>query len=197
MVYLTALYVLVSVFAFKAIQRQSAIAKIAADATKETAEATAKSVAMVYGIERPWVLGFVDQELHERVTVGTRSYTHRCSIKNVGKTPAWILSWTSKRKDVAIDILPPEPDYGDTSNFTPQVLPPNESLHSSIDWLPERFDEAHRDERFLYVFGFVSYRDLFGETHETRFCWRYYPPFRDNKAQGFHVGGPPEYNKQT
>lgn len=197
MVYLTAMYVIVSIFAFKAIQHQSAIAKLAADATKETAEATAKSVALAYNIERPWVLASIGQELQERVTAGVGYYAHLCTIKNVGKTPAWVLSWTAKAKDIGTDILTPEPIYGEVTDFSPPVLPPNESLSRSIAWLPERFEEAHRDERFLYVFGFVSYRDLFGECHETRFCFRYYPPFRENRAQGFHVGGPPEYNKQT
>jgi len=148
-------------------------------------------------IERPWIMACIEQTMNKQVIGGREVLLNRCSIKNVGKTPAWITSWITKARDLETDILETEPNYGDTKGSIPQVLPPGDSFDSVLPWLPERLDEAHRDRLFLYIFGFVSYTDGFGDPHETRFCFRYYPPFRDNKAQGFHVAGPPACNRQT
>jgi hypothetical protein len=162
-----------------------------------TLRAINRQGAHIINSERAWVLAYIDQTMQKHSMIGQEVLSTLCTIKNVGKTPARIIAWTCKRKDTEIDALDSEPAYGDVQGFIPQVLAPGDNLSCWLTWLPEKFDQADRDKLFLYVFGFVSYEDGFGGPRETRFCFRYYPSLRDNKIQGFHVGGPPAYNRQT
>jgi hypothetical protein len=198
-VVLTGVYVGISVAAFRTLRQQGKTGERAAAAAKESADATTKNVEMIANIERPWVLASMEQEMRGEVIASRTIYLARCIIKNFGKTPAWITRWGVITKDIKIEEpLPLEPNYSAAPNDSiPEVLPPGESRSSLCAWLPERLSQAHEDKILLFVFGFVLYKDGFGRDHETRFCFRYYPPFRDNKAQGFHVGGPPAYNCQT
>lgn len=62
---------------------------------------------------------------------------------------------------------------------------------------------------FLYAFGIVKYRDVYGNPHETRFGYLYQvqdchlvmkdgivETIRTGEAR-FRTGGPPEYNGHT
>ena len=168
-----------------------------------TLKAIRRQVDVLVKVERPWILAVIGEMLPAQVSGEQDSfggippiYAARCTLKNFGRTAARIDSWIATRAIVTVEPLPPEPDYSSAQSAI-QVLPPGESLNMLLPWTTEQVQQAHRDTLFLYVYGFVSYKDGFGDSHETRFCCRYYPPFRDNKIQGFHVAGPDAYNRQT
>ena len=150
-------------------------------------------------IERPWVLAFMEWKVDQGILFNDQIRWASCTIKHFGKTAAWVESWTAGRENVNNPSdLPEEPHYGNVNDWViPQVLPPGEGFTRTVAWTPEQFVAANDDKLFLFVLGFASYRDSFGESHDTRFCFRYYPPFKENRMQGWHVGGPPAYNRQT
>jgi hypothetical protein len=147
--------------------------------------------------ERPWVLVNVGQlNLIETYPGGPCFYGALCAFCNFGKTPAWIDAVTVVHRSKEQADPGPLPTF-EKSDFVPQVLPPKQPLEEVVPWSVEQRDNAHRDQAFLFVLGRVLYHDFAGTSHETTFCLRYYPTFRDNKAQGFHVSGPEGYNNQT
>jgi hypothetical protein len=99
------------------------------------------------------------------------------SIENQGKTPAII-------KTVSAQLfhykeLPDEPGYG-----APLLLPKSRFLASGreiepnilVDMLPltyGRVGSMMRAETGIWFYGRIIYDDIFGDSHEHRFCWRY------------------------
>jgi len=61
------------------------------------------------------------------------------------------------------------------------------------------FDAVHNRKAFLYAFGILVYRDVYGRLHETRFGYVYYfPHVGDLRNKGFRREGlPPAYNQAT
>lgn len=183
MVILTSIYVGVAFFTLLAIWKQSKIA--------------AAQMKHLVSVERPWLLVNVGQlNPIETYPGGPCFYGALCTLRNFGKTPAWVDAFTIVHR--CIEKLDPGPlPTFEKSDFAPYVLPPEQPLEEIVPWTKEQRDNAHKDQAFLYVLGRVLYHDFAGASHETTFCLRYYPTFRDNRAQGFHVTGPPEYNSQT
>jgi hypothetical protein len=87
--------------------------------------------------------------------------------------------------------LPDEPGYG-----APLLLPKNRFLAAGKDVDPPilvdmlaptygRVGSMMRAEAGVWVYGRVTYDDIFGDGHEHRFCWRYssgyFLPYYGNK----------------
>src|SRR2546428_7821853 len=165
-------------------------------ALSRTLGAIKRQVEITTGIERPWVTAFIELKNNWPFLQGDGALWSICTIKNVGRSPARIIVWTCRKGYAEIDTLA-APDYGDMKDLIPYILPPGDTTSSIIAWPPEKLEQARQNRDVLYIFGFVIYEDGFGGRHETRFCFRYYPPFRNDKLEGFHVGGPAAYNRQT
>jgi hypothetical protein len=93
-------------------------------------------------------------------------------IANSGRTPAHdVVMWMAARslRTGAVKFDRPE----DTSGFSRGPIPPGGDKPMTIHWdSPVREGEAMefaRGERAIYVFGEVTYTDVFGEKHHTRF----------------------------
>lgn len=72
--------------------------------------------------------------------------------------------------------------------------------NTGIKFKPNRLTDAEiqelmRDEKFLWCYGFVRYRDTFKRNFEMRFCLRYFPRLVPNG--GFGLAGPPQFNRIT
>jgi len=143
------------------------------------------------------------------------------TIKNIGKTVAQIDETAARYVYVeqSLSTLPEIPDYGQTSSDNGALLVPNDEV-----WICVRLTTAVINRReaiqgvesgllnrrqiaaietaqdFLYAYGFVKYRDIFGKRRETRFGYVYHFPrpgeLGDGKAR-FQPDGPYEYNKAT
>jgi hypothetical protein len=99
------------------------------------------------------------------------------SIENQGKTPAVIKSVSAKM--FHFKELPAEPGYG-----VPLDLPKNRYLGAGcvvdptimVDMLAPTYGTVGmvmRAESAIWFYGCVTYDDIFGKSHEHRFCWRY------------------------
>jgi len=125
-------------------------------------------------------------------------------LRNNGKSPAWVTAAGSKGLWATdTNPLPKDPKscYDLMGPFTKkgQLLPPTA-------WLPQGFSlpnaeltRAVRKEVILYVFGFIEYRDIYGDHHRTRYCYQAKPTLDQTSPNplDFYVGGPDEYSDAT
>lgn len=112
--------------------------------------------------------------------------------------------------------LPPIPDYNVNSRARSseiseegRVLAPEDTFQ--IDLIIPHLTEDQwvklRDgEEVVCAYGFIKYKDAFGKERETRTCYVYDFTWggvivdlngKEIHPQGFYIGGPPEYNKET
>ena len=127
-----------------------------------------------------------------------------CTIKNYGKTPAWVTALGLKRHLVENgQALPDEPNYKnkDEEQVQPRgevILPPGESIQQVVRLLPPQVADVRTKKLTLYVYGYIRYRDAFGQRRQTKFCHEYRVPIgMDLRPEGFYEGGPPSYTSQT
>ncbi len=127
---------------------------------------------------------------------------HVILLKNTGRTTAWITAIGSRGKLVTSeDKLPQPPEYDMASpipkNGTP--LAPGGFVERPFWLTSAEAAQAETGELILYLFGIVRYRDVFGEEHETRFCFQFKPALggTDPAMRDLYVGGPMSYLNAT
>jgi hypothetical protein len=118
---------------------------------------------------------------------------------NTGSTPARIASWnatatlltTSKGK-----FLPPgflfaekEPDPRLAGPHEGEVVSPHNPIEVSVAVPPEMFEDFKKGTKQPFVYGHISYRDVFKTTHTLLYCFRYVGPGDDLSAC-------PEHNQE-
>jgi hypothetical protein len=123
-------------------------------------------------------------------------------VRNNGKTPAWITAAGSNGRWVTDqNPLPKDPDYIRMGPFTNegQLLPPSAWLDQGFPLDKTRIDKVLRKEMSLYVYGFVEYRDVYGDTHLTRYCYRAKAAQDLNHSHplDFYIDGPDGYLRAT
>jgi hypothetical protein len=170
-------------------------ATISAAAAKASADALKNS-------ERSWVLARVDDTgLRERLELRDSVTRLVCNVQNCGKTLALLESLSVKMDRVEkIDSLPEEPDYGSPDVWINGLpLAPNGFTQRMFYLTFLDRSSVEQSANFLYLYGQVIYRDVYGDRHETRFCYRFRPRWReaDPQTAGFEFGGPPSYNQAT
>ena len=208
---LTAIYVLISFFSFRAIQRQADIAadsavaaNNAATAAQDAARAAERNTEALMNIERPWlIVTGVRYDLLPTTTPDgrseNRSHVH-VSFQNFGRSPAWPVAQSGRLKAFNKPAdLPEEPDYGTTEQIESYgiVLPPNAEgsiLDLPLEGEESDFSRVIHGELFWFAYGFLAYRGIFGRIHETHFCFVASGGnacvFRSHQA-------PPRYNQCT
>lgn len=153
--------------------------------------------------ERAWV---VCQAPDPLPTYTGGNVAIRWVVENKGRTPAWVTSLGSAARIIkAGDELPATPPYTMAVPFTREgtVLPPKARASRGVDIPAANMAAVEHgyqgQDYFLYVFGIVGYRDIFGSTHETRYCFRFKtgPTTADPAPRDFYVDGPPSYNRAT
>jgi hypothetical protein len=154
------------VFGYQAVQLQRTV-----KAAKESADA-------LINIERPWLLvtsigtksDFMDDGRHV-----TFAYF---VIKNYGNSPAWIMEMGGTFDTIpSLSALPTNPIYKHTENEANRGIvlgkPKTEDDQQSFRFPHNRLSLQvlpRVKEEIWCVYGFVTYKDIFGKTHETRFC---------------------------
>lgn len=98
-------------------------------------------------------------------------------ISNLGRTPAYSLAvsfgWVVAR------VLPVQPPpYQRTIHLNHNLVfaPGTETnIHpdACIRLSDEEVRETARDEKWLWIFGEINYRDFMDQSQTTRFCWRF------------------------
>jgi len=125
--------------------------------------------------ERAWLVSDIGL-IEETKTEGT--YQVVVQIKNKGQTPAWVTAAGSKGQWASDqNPLPKTPKYDPMGPFTKegQLLPPTAYFPQGFPLEKTRIDKAVKKELVLYIFGFVEYRDVYGDRHLTRYCYRAKP----------------------
>ena len=107
----------------------------------------------------------------------------KVTARNFGRTPAmnvrhWIHMWTEKYPLLGPDILPVPPDG---FQMATSVLPPGGHHQMPINREPPPLPDIVASllgtpEATLYVYGEISYRDVFGENRNTRYRLMYGGP---------------------
>jgi|GEM_PF-4878400 len=139
-------------------------------------------------IERAWLL-VTDVEYTEYPEVVKRD-ERRISgayfaVKNYGKSPAWIASIGGSFVTInSLADLPPKPAYQTIKDvkdkgivIVPMTVEEDDYQvfkfphESNSDINDAEFQRAIHQTILWCVYGFVTYRDIFNEERETRFCY--------------------------
>ncbi|MGA9304958.1 MAG: hypothetical protein WBW31_06080 [Candidatus Sulfotelmatobacter sp.] len=152
--------------------------------------------------ERAWVVSDIASSIPEDAKDSPNGFQIIYLLGNKGRTPAWITAIGSRgRLTTAVKKLPPEPDYDWAGPFPPEgtVQPPNASIERGTKLSQADLNYVEIGVSTLYIYGIVKYRDIFGDEHETRYCYVFKPgPTADNPApRGFYIDGPEGYNAAT
>jgi hypothetical protein len=203
---LTTIYVLISFFSFMAIKRQADIgadsavaAKNAASAAQDAARAAEKNTEALMNIERPWLI--VTGVKYETFPTADGNQPHVViTFKNFGHSIASPVrvGGTFRVFENAGD-LPEEPTYHDITQIKELgVLMPADDerplLRLRLETDASDFHKVIHGPLIWYAFGFVTYEDIFGRIHETRFC---YATASSGAAIFWPRPGPPKYNLHT
>jgi hypothetical protein len=168
-------------------------AKESAIAAKTSADAGLLNAKAIINAERAWITanvtwqtpaGHIIQNQHESAL-----YV-RFTFENRGRTPAWL---TSRVYGCFIrDNVPEEPDFN--------TLQPTAGLAVMVtgaqfidDTMLADYGDAS-GAKFVIVYGALTYRDIFNETHSTVFGFRIFPRYKD-KIEPFLDF--PKYNQYT
>ncbi len=209
---------------------QSCETRKAAKGTQKAANAALLNAQAVINAERAWItvtphIGSPKfYPLREKtapipddlVDVLPIAHLFAGKLVNVGKTPAKIEAAAIRyiRTSTHPSELDATPDYGEISERVMFVFP-NEvnTISAQLSPIPTmtqaQIDAVQDEKEFLYAFGIVKYRDVYGESHETRFGYFYQAQDRHlimkdgvietirTGEAGFRRGGPPAYNGHT
>lgn len=155
--------------------------------TRTVAEATQKNVATAQAAlkatldnsrldQRAWV-GVKELHLTEALTAN-KHIEFVVEVQNMGKTPGLnVTTRTQFSMDPPIDLKSIDLLGVDLGN---RVVPPGTESYPSIVVFPgdrvlteEEVAVLKKRKTPLYLFGLITYEDIFGEFHRTRFCGVY------------------------
>jgi hypothetical protein len=145
-------------------------------ATKESADAANKNAGALVNSQRAWIM--VDANPGARVSVfhvTTNSEGESTTVRfplvcrNEGGTPAWITEKFVRAR--VVESMPPllgleSASDGDFHDISLEPLGVGKELAFVAD---VRCSGRVSGEKFVVLFGFVKYRDVFGHGRETRF----------------------------
>jgi hypothetical protein len=152
--------------------------------------------------ERAWVVpNIVSSEPQDEGGMAD-GFQVMCLLENRGRTPAWLTALGSRGQLVKLSgALPQKPEYTWASPFPPEgtVLPPDGHIEQGFPLKAGDLSHIEAGTSVLYVYGAVKYRDIYGDKHETKYCFVFRPkPTGDNPApRGFYIAGPAGYNSAT
>ncbi|WP_166141438.1 hypothetical protein [Methylosinus sp. RM1] len=163
---------------------------------RDAAMAAQKSASAAIGLETPKI--FLNSMSLERATTLEECLERpqiAIAVKNHGRTPAFLIE---SCVDVNAGALPSEPVY---RNVIP--LPVGAVLEAHDERpldaaalmgsrIPKQARTAIAEGKtFLWVYGYISYRDFLGGTHVARFCKRFRPQTPGSK-EGWDDGDAPK-----
>jgi hypothetical protein len=104
---------------------------------------------------------------------GSGRYKISITITNYGRTPAYLTHETAEMRD---GLLPDVPDYANIVNLGPGALIEKDTTRTlfarDINQLSV-FDQAQfAENRLVWVYGIINFRDFLDNPHAARFCFR-------------------------
>ena len=181
--------------------------------TRKTAQAARDSANALMRIERAWLFFWYEKFAHVNYqdrTIGERELAHHFNwhCENAGKTPAFVITiWCRLIEIKSLDHLPTKPDY----SMSKEVVYEGDPLRpgDKTEWFTaslestetncafDAVEKRHRSRQsFLYAYGFVRYRDVFGRLQIARFGVVYESePELNFEMDHWRVAGPAAYNE--
>ena len=193
--------IMLALSTLKKIERQTAAAKDASSAAKDSARATLLIAQSMIDSARPWIAITVEPS-----RVGENNFNVLAT--NRGRSPATITE-TLENIQVAIDEahLTSIPEYRNEKQAEPPapvILLPGESVAikafgrddlKGVCKSEETFRRVQSWEEKVFLCGKVIYRDLISppdnQFHETTWCCWY---IHGRQKSGLVMAGPPSYN---
>jgi hypothetical protein len=200
--------VIVGVLTLGAIWYQAREMTRATKEMRKSADAAERSTRAWMAGERAWILS----EVHDVKVTMHAEYALPILIsfdlhfKNHGRTPGRITrtsAWLDAVENLA--ALPLTPDYRNIETFgefpIPVVTGKSHAMFTGFNdrFLEEKGELISQGEAIQCAYGFIEYLDIFGDPHETRFCYKYtitQPPGKP-LSHGLTKWGHPEYNRVT
>ena len=177
-----------------------------------TLKAIERQTKHTVNTERPWLfLEPYSQGFSNQYRAGESIKRLDWRISNRGKTVANVIEaqiFCKKIKDIEAErrkVFSVPPNYGKPIPFFEVPLAPEGNLdawsylESNEGRASEGLDKDDiqdiRERNYiLAAFGYVKYKDQFGEVRESRFCYYYAIAFQDFRI---FLGAPAEYHKCT
>lgn len=192
-------------------RRQTTIMRNSVAAAERSASAAKASADALIHSERAWIMVDLEPAPAPRVTWVDGPYEPRppywseaehhgvdlhITLKNEGKTPAWITD-----SFIRFEITPTlneHPDFTprelDLADRVPRPLAVGAKHEDDVSIKCER--KGISGDGVVYAYGFVKYRDAFGEGRETRFGYMI-AVAEDQSSWRWERVKNPNYNKHT
>jgi len=163
-------------------------AVVQANAGQASAKAAIKSYETVRDLERPWILARMEPPDPD-MTIPDSEWVKDTSkkkelvyvIRNYGRSPAWVKKhWSGIKVLTNSSDLPDKPEY-DPKQWTIDInlsefYEPGKRRRNILSIPYGLVWELIERNRFLYIYGWIEYRDVWGDQHETHFSFFYHVP---------------------
>jgi len=146
---------------------------------------------------RPAIL-FTSEELRK----GDSRVPLRFSIRNYGKSPGhMVYHWAKLAIIDTQDAMPKIPDYlAKLPSFDApdtRLMEPRRAFKNYIEITLKDFMQMWERNKFLYLYGYITYLDVWGNPHKTGFSFYYHIPGPfDRNSRAFYPE-PQSYNYET
>ena len=154
--------------------------KLIEQATRNATAATDASNAAKDSLTEYRNMSHLDQRAWISVPdVGLRNLANQVPsfhipVRNGGKTPALEVSVLTGQEISPIAALP-QIHFGGKPNLMGALSPSTEGsveMYNTVgDFAQAAFEQRRRDAKKLAIFGTVTYKDVFGASHYTEFCY--------------------------
>jgi hypothetical protein len=136
-------------------------------------KATEDSVKVSRGASKAWIVGKVFEVKPKSAWPGVNEASQFFwEIENQGQTPAFITSVAVDRFMLdSIDAKPPKPLV---DNKVYAFLGAGRQERHTVEFTPATIQKARKQGRVLKVYAAIKYRDIFEESWETGFSFRYH-----------------------
>jgi hypothetical protein len=174
--------------------------------TKAAAKAALLNAQAVINAERAWMVARIEAEIiPDSEGVRLVRFTVRCL--NNGRTPAFLLEMANHGVVLPREQVLPEDRFPwgkeNVVVWSSEGVPlqPEEFLlrRNSSTIAPDLQRLIHGQD-WLWVYGYIKYRDAFGNPHETRYCFLWdcvHGVEGIDKGSHFLTYGPPSYIRAT
>lgn len=130
----------------------------------------------------------------------------QCILRNCGEGPAWIDEFSLRfvlRNEP--NHLSENPDYAGSTHIPGWIITPHEAKPftnialdlESVVLTKDSLRSLQGNTILPMFFGFIKYRDQWQGEHETRFCWIFIEPLKNEGKKRFMLGGNNNWNMQT
>jgi hypothetical protein len=167
-----------------------------AKAAEDAANAALKQASHIETSERAWMSAVMENppETHRPGS----ALRLACHIKNMGKTPAFLLEKGEDRQVLKVGVelphAPPQYVVGTKWKGIGVMFPPTAEIAVALDLSVSEARTVYEGTHAIWFYGFLKYRDAFKKDRIIRYCFRYSLPEAGSVSSGFYPDGPDGYN---